>query len=116
MSSATALDALPPLNERRSLGKARRIDPGSQETCLRPQAEQPSWKGVAHIMKLRITGLAALALACASLAPATQAATFTVTVRVEGQNQTLLPTTPVTLDTAQPGSVHLTDADCDGDT
>src|ERR1022692_1319654 len=22
--------------------------PGSQETCLRPQAHKPSWKGVAH--------------------------------------------------------------------
>ena len=71
--------------------------PGSQETSLRPPSRTPSWKGVAHSMKLSLsTGLAAGLLALAA-APAL-AAPVTVDLRVEGANATLFEG-PVTTDT-----------------
>src|SRR3954447_13253971 len=77
---------------RRSPGKARRVDPGSQETCIRPPGRQPSRKGVAHHMTNISRGLAAAMLALAF--GATPATAANVTVRVEGAKQTLvLPTT-----------------------
>src|SRR4051794_25803914 len=113
MSSATALDALPPLSETiaREGADDRSREPGdlpptTGRSALVERGGSP--------MKLRITGLAALALALTC--PVAHAATFTATVRVEGQDRTLLPATPVTLQTDAPKSVHLTDADCDGDT
>src|SRR4051812_4812657 len=78
---------------RRSLGKARRVDPGSQETCLRPPGRQPSRKGVAHLMTNVLRGLAAVLLALALGGSPAEAAN--VTVRVEGAQQTLVPQTTV---------------------
>ncbi len=79
-------------------GKARRSRPGSQETSLRPKAHKPSWKGVGSMLKSRAVPKALLfacllSLVLASLA---HAAPASVTVRVEGANQTLLPETTVT--------------------
>src|ERR1700694_4424279 len=79
-------------------GKARRSRPGSQETCLRPKAHKPSWKGVGSMLFTRWIGKALfvaclLSLVLGSLAVASFAgasAPATVTVRVEGANQTLL--------------------------
>src|SRR3954454_5957280 len=112
MSSATALDALPPLGETiaREGAEGRSREPGdlpptTGRSALVERGGSP--------MKLRLTGLAALALAFAC--PVADAATFTAPVRVEGQDRTLRATTPVTLQTDAPKSVHLTDADCDGD-
>jgi hypothetical protein len=58
----------------------------------------PSWKGVAPVRR-RFLGLAAVALSLA-VWPAAALAAPTVTVRVEGQNATLLAPTTVTLDSA----------------
>src|SRR6476661_6640530 len=65
--------------------------PGSQETSLRPQADTPSRKGVAHVMKIRTgAGLAAGLLAAALLPPAAVAADqVTVNLRIEGPTKTL---------------------------
>ena len=50
---ATAWRRTSPVTEpSRRPGKARRGRPGSQETFLRPPSRSPSWKGVAHSMKL----------------------------------------------------------------
>lgn len=65
-------------------------------------------------MTSRITGPAVALAACLALAAPAGAATFTATVRVEGQNQTLLPTTTVTLDPSK--SVTLDKKTCAGDT
>src|SRR5271166_5945099 len=91
-------------------GKARRGRPGSQETCLRPKAHKPSWKGVGSMhlsrrISLRLGAALAsaifmLALACV----ATASAGPTVTVRVEGESATLLPPTTVTLNAPEPVS------------
>lgn len=59
-------------------------------------------------------GFLAVVLAFACAAPATAFANLSVTVRVEGENATLLPPTQVSLDPSTP--VQLTDATCAGDT
>src|SRR3954453_21580054 len=90
--------------------------PGARRPASDRQADHaPGERGASH-MTFRISSLAVAALASAALAAPAGAATFTATVRVEGQDQTLLPTTTVTLDTAAPKSVQLKDKDCDGDT
>src|SRR3954452_7279847 len=116
MPPARAPQAPPPLVETlaREGAGGRSREPGDLPPTAKPIT--PSWKGVALTMTSRISGLAAVALALAAFAPAAGAAAFTATVRVEGQDATLLPTTTVTLDTAAPKSVHLADNDCDGDT
>src|SRR5438105_13410177 len=83
----------------RSPGKARRIDPGSQETCRRPPDREALVARGGHSMKHVLRGLIAAVLASAALvAPASAA---TVTVRVEGTNTTLIPLTTVTTAPAQ---------------
>src|SRR5580700_8764899 len=96
--AARLLGAQPPIRLRR-VGKARRGRPGSQETCLRPQAHKPSWKGVGSMLISRL--VLALSAMCLSLFVFTSASLAaeptTVTVRVEGFNGvTLLPRTQVT--------------------
>src|SRR5271163_1146022 len=102
MPTAVRLNgAQPPIRLRRA-GKAWRGRPGSQETCLRPQAHKPSWKGVGSMLISRRIRLALGAcclsfLACTSTALA--AGPATVIVRVEGQSATLLAPTQVTTTT-----------------
>jgi hypothetical protein len=65
-------------------------------------------------MKFRISGPAVAVAACLALAAPAGAATVNATVRVEGSNQTLLATTPVTLDSTKP--VQISGKTCPGDT
>ena len=65
-TAARSQRAKPPIRPRRA-GKARRGRPGSQETCLRPKAHKPSWKGVGSMHLSRRISLAlgaALHLIC----------------------------------------------------
>src|SRR3954454_23176512 len=70
-------------------GKAPRIDPGSQETCLRPPGRSALVERGGSHMKHRISGLAAVTLASALLAPAAGAAPVSVQLRIEGPTRTL---------------------------
>src|SRR5277367_6558043 len=67
--------------------------PGSQETCRRPKAHKPSWKGVGSMNALSRRMLLALAGAVISLVLAFSAsavaAPITVNLRVEGSTKTL---------------------------
>jgi hypothetical protein len=76
--------------------------PGSQETCLRPQAHKPSWKGVGSMLTSRRIHLA-LVVASLSLClfspSALAGAPATVTVRAEGSAGTVLAPTQVTTTT-----------------
>src|ERR1700687_5443470 len=90
--------AQPPIRLRRD-GEERRGRPGSQETCLRPQAHKPSWKGVGSMLvsPRMPTVLAAALLSLLLLAAPPKAGTpATVTVRVEGTSNTLVPPTEPT--------------------
>src|SRR4051794_10528827 len=114
MSEANAPGGARPLGETiaREGAEDRSREPGDLPPTARPIT--PSWKGVALNMTYRIPVLAALATTFLALsAPASHAATVNATVRVEGQSQTLLPTTPVTLDSTKP--VVLADKTCPGD-
>src|SRR5271166_2544080 len=51
-TAARSYRAQPPIRLRRA-GKAWRGRPGSQETCLRPQAHKPSRKGVGSMLVSR---------------------------------------------------------------
>src|SRR3954470_23672192 len=82
--------------DRRAAREGARGGPGSQETFLRPTSRNALVEGVAHHMtKSFKAGATGLLLTLALAAPAA-AATPTVSVRVEGQNGTLLPRTVVT--------------------
>src|SRR4051794_16935505 len=113
MSEAFAHGRARPLGEplAREGAEDRSREPGDLPPTAKPI--MPSWKGVALTMTFRLTGPAVALAACLALAAPAGAATVSATVRVEGQSQTLLPSTPVTLDSTK--TVAISGKSCPGD-
>src|SRR3954452_25268924 len=90
-ATRTSAGALEPLDRRRRPGKARSGRPGSQETCPDRKAHNALVERGGFMLH-RLAGLALAVLALLVLA-APALAWPTETVRVEGQNATLVPPT-----------------------
>src|SRR5688572_11202625 len=79
-----------PLVSQREPGRRRRVEPGSQETSLRPKPISPRGKGWLQPMKMRTpAGLGAGIVSAALLAAPAAAAPVTVDLRIEGPSRTL---------------------------